>query len=135
MLTELGLLFPNDQYAEIKVAEGSRGAEEIKANLRDQEEEDNGSIASKTTSTHLSTSRKAISLQGDNQGSIALVHNPVYHARTKHFDIQHHYIRDKVATRRINLQYISTNEMIADGLTKALTHAKFHTFVKQMNMN
>lgn len=40
LLTELGLLLPSDQYAEIKVVEGSTGAAEIKANLRDQEEEE-----------------------------------------------------------------------------------------------
>lgn len=110
--------------------EGSTGAAEIKANLRDQEEEEHEGMVSNAASTDPS-----ISLKGDNQGSIALAHNPVYHARTKHIDIQHHYIRDEVAAGRINLQYIPTSEMIADGLTKALTHAKFHTFVKQMNMN
>ncbi len=75
-----------------------------------------------------------LSLKEDNQGSIALAHNPVFHARTKHIDIQHHYIRDKVATRRINLQYVPTSEMIANGMTKALTNAKFYRFVKQMRI-
>ncbi len=36
---------------------------------------------------------------------------------------------------RIDLQYVPTSEMIADGLTKALTQAKFHIFVKQMQMS
>lgn len=107
--------------------EKSTGAAEIKANLQDQEEE---VVVTMPLKEH-----PPISLKGDNQRSIALAHNPVYHARTKHIDIQHHYICDKVAAGRINLQYIPTSEMIADGLTKALTHAKFHTFVKQMNMN
>lgn len=75
-----------------------------------------------------------IPLKGDNQGSIALAHNPVFHSRTKHIDIQHHYICDEVAAQRIQLSYIPTNEMIADGLTKALTHVKFHRFIEQMNM-
>ena len=122
LLTELGLLLPDDQYAEIKVVEESTVAAEIKANLREQEEE---IVVTKPSKEHV-----PISLKGDNQGSIALAHNHVYHARTKHIDIQHHYIRDEVAAGRINLQYIPTSEMIADGLTKALTHAKFHTFVK-----
>ena len=75
-----------------------------------------------------------IPLKGDNQGSIALAHNPVFHSRTKHIDIQHHYIRDEVAAQRIQLSYIPTDEMIADGLTKALTHVKFQHFIEQMNM-
>lgn len=107
--------------------EGSTGAAEIKANLQDQEEE---VVVTMPLKEHPS-----ICLKGDNQGSIALTYNPVYHAQTKHIDIQHYYICDEVAARRINLQYIPTSEIIADGLTKALIHAKFHIFLKQMNMN
>lgn len=129
LLTKLGLLLLSDQYTEIKVIEGSKGAKEIKANLKGQKEEDNRGIASKTTLIYLFTSPKAILLKDDNQRSIVLTYNPVYHTWTKNIDIQRHYIIDKVATRWIKLQYISTNEMIADGLTKALTYAKFHTFV------
>ena len=63
-----------------------------------------------------------------------MAHNPVFHARTKHIDIQHHYIRDEVEAKRIELPYVPTGGIIADGLTKALTHVKFHTFVEQMQM-
>lgn len=76
----------------------------------------------------------SILLKGDNQGSISLVHNPVFHTRTKHIDIQHHYIQDEVAAKRIELVYVPTAEMIEDGLTKPLTHAKFHTFVEQIHI-
>lgn len=44
-------------------------------------------------------------------------------------------MQDEVAAGRIDLQYISTSEMIADGLTKPLTNAEFHGFVKLMNMS
>ncbi len=76
-----------------------------------------------------------MSLKGDNQGSIVLSHNPVFHARIKHIDIQHHYIRDEVASGRIDLQYVPISEIIADEMIKALTYAKFHLFVKQMRMS
>lgn len=144
LLTEIGLLHPAHQYAEFMVAEGSTGASEIKSSLRDQEEELKRIVSKDHESNCVNTSVEpliqastdtSISLKGDNQGSIALAHNPVYHARTKHIDIQHHCIRDELTAGRINLQYIPTSEMVADGLTKALTHAKFHTFVKQMNMD
>lgn len=46
---------------------------------------------------------EAISLKSDNQGSIALVHNLVYHAQTKHIDIQHYSICNKVTVSQINL--------------------------------
>ena len=80
------------------------------------------------------TTNIPLSLKGDNQGSIALAHNPVFHARTKHIDIQHHYIRDEVAVGKIDLQYIPTSDMVIDKMTKALIHAKFHLFVKQLRM-
>lgn len=66
---------------------------------------------------------KSVDMRGDSQGSIALAFNPVFHARTKHIDIQHHYIRDEVFAGRIRLTYIPVSEMIADGLTKPLTDA------------
>lgn len=75
-----------------------------------------------------------ISLKDNNQGSIALAHNAVFYSRTKHIDIQHHYICNKVASKRIELSYIPTDQMITNGLTKALSYVKFHSFVKQMRM-
>ena len=75
-----------------------------------------------------------IALRGDNQSAIALGSNPILHQRTKHIDIQHHYIRDEVEARRIELKYVPTAEMIADGLTKPLLSMKFHAFIKQLGM-
>ena len=46
--------------------------------------------------------------------------NPEHHARTKHIDIQHHFIRQRVADKTIALQFVGTAEMVADILTKAL---------------
>lgn len=76
------------------------------------------------------TDEIVIPLKRDNQGSIALAHNPVFYSKTKHINIQHHYIRNEVAAQRIQLSYIPTDEMIANGLTKALTHVKFHCFIE-----
>lgn len=65
-----------------------------------------------------------ITLYSDNQGGIALTKNPVLHQRTKHVDIKHHYIRELVEANTINLTYISTADMLADVLTKALPRDK-----------
>ena len=59
-------------------------------------------------------------LLSDSQGSIALAQNPDEHARTKHIDIQYHFIRQHLATKTIKLLFIGTAEMAADLLTKAL---------------
>lgn len=116
LLTELGLLEANDQHAELNVRHEHTGVKTLKKDLAEPAPSQNN----------------AVSMKSDNQGSIALARNPVFHARTKH--IEHHDIRDEVSAGRINLTYIPTSEMIADGLTKPLTHAKFHEFVRQMRM-
>ena len=67
-------------------------------------------------------------IYGDNQGAIALAKNPQFHARTKHIDVQQHFVREKVAEGKIDLAYIPTEEQIADGLTKALPRDKFEKF-------
>lgn len=76
-----------------------------------------------------------IILKGDHQSAIALANNPLCcNQRTKHIDIQHHYIRDEVDVERIELSYVPTAEMVANGLTKPLLSVKFNTFVKQLGM-
>src|SRR5579859_419301 len=60
-------------------------------------------------------------IYADNQGSIALAKNPEYHACTKHIDIQHHFVRECIENSRVILQYVPTNEMAADAMTKGLT--------------
>ena len=75
-----------------------------------------------------------VTINGDNQGAIALASNPEYHARTKHIAIQWHFVCEQVTKEAVTLRYISTAEMIADGLTKPLTGAKFQQFVKALGM-
>jgi len=70
----------------------------------------------------------------DNQGAIALAKNPQFHARTKHIDIQHHFVRDKVTEGAVELQYIGTESQVADGLTKALDKIKFERFRKAIGL-
>jgi len=71
-----------------------------------------------------------VSLQGpmvvsaDNQGSIALAKNPVFHDRSKHIDVQYHYTQDLVKERKIQLEYIPTSDMLAGLLTKPLPRSR-----------
>ena len=57
-------------------------------------------------------------------GAIALVENTVHHQRTKHIDIRFHFIRNQVTNGCIEVQYLQTNEMIADCLTKPVGRTK-----------
>ena len=72
---------------------------------------------------------------GDNQGAIALAKNPIDHKRTRHINVSYHFVRELITNGTLTLTYIPTNEMIADGLTKALTPAKFAGFIKMLSLN
>ncbi|KAL5697881.1 hypothetical protein ACHQM5_028985 [Ranunculus cassubicifolius] len=64
----------------------------------------------------------------DNESTIKLAGNPVFHARTKHIEIHHHFVREKVLNQEIVLQKIGTNDQVADVFTKALSRAMFEKF-------
>jgi hypothetical protein len=73
-------------------------------------------------------------LYSDNQSAIALAKNPVSHARAKHIDIRHHFVRDAIQDQIIWVQYIPTAEMTADSLTKALGREKHEKCTARMGM-
>jgi hypothetical protein len=56
----------------------------------------------------------------DNQPAIDLANNPEYHSKTKHIDIQYHFVREKILEKVIDLNYISTKEQLADIFTKSV---------------
>lgn len=64
----------------------------------------------------------------DNQGTIALAKNPVNRQRCKHVDIKYHFIRSTVNEGRVTLMYCSTEEMVADIMTKPVTKLKLKKF-------
>ena len=70
----------------------------------------------------------------DNQSAIALAHNPEHHARTKHVDIQYHFVRNCVEDGTMRLEYCPTEDMVADGLTKALRPERHRKLAKMMGM-
>lgn len=60
----------------------------------------------------------------DNLGAIKLAENPVFHGRSKHIDIRHHFVWDVMKNGTFSLKHMSTEEMVADFLTKGLPKAK-----------
>ena len=73
-------------------------------------------------------------IKADNQGAIALTEDPRFHSRTKHIDIQWHFVRDQVETGAVVFEWVATRDMVADGLTKALSNNKHMVFVHQIGL-
>ena len=61
----------------------------------------------------------------DNTSAINLSKNPILHSRTKHIEIRHHFLRDHVQQGDITLEFISTNDQLADIFTKPLALERF----------
>ncbi|MFS8002612.1 putative RNA-directed DNA polymerase [Helianthus anomalus] len=73
---------------------------------------------------HVTTTSAPI-LWCDNLGATYLSANPVFHARTKHVEIDFHFVREKVAQRKLLVQFIKTDDQIADVFTKPLSSQRF----------
>jgi hypothetical protein len=73
-------------------------------------------------------------LYTDSQSAMELAKNPVHHARSKHIDIQYHFIRENVNNGTISLVYRNTSVLRADGFTKALPTPKFRQIVQNLGL-
>jgi hypothetical protein len=73
-------------------------------------------------------------LRCDNIGATYLTANPLYHARTKHIEIDYHFVRDMVAKKTLDVQFISGQDQLADILTKPLATARFILLKSNLNV-
>ena len=71
---------------------------------------------------------------GDNQGSIALVKNPEFYARTKYIDVSVHYVREVAEDGKVDVQYVPTKDMAANCLTKPLPAPKHEANIVQIGL-
>jgi len=60
----------------------------------------------------------------DNNGARKLAENPVFHGRTKHIDVRHHFVREVLNRGELSVEFTPTSEMAADVLTKSLSKLK-----------
>ena len=70
----------------------------------------------------------------DNLGATYLSANPVFHARSKHIEIDFHFVRERVTNKQLQIKLISTGDQLADGFTKALSVQKFEEFRSNLNL-
>lgn len=64
----------------------------------------------------------------DDLSASALASNHVYHARTKHIELDIHFVRDKVLEGKLSIQYVPSSDQITDLLTKSLAQTRFLIF-------
>ncbi|KAG8472464.1 hypothetical protein CXB51_034185 [Gossypium anomalum] len=70
----------------------------------------------------------------DNKSAVAIAKNPVFHGRTKHFDIKLHVIREMAQACEIKLVHCNSEDQITDILTKGLGVSKFNKLRKFMGV-
>ena len=70
----------------------------------------------------------------DNTSAINIAKNPIQHSRTKHIEIRHHFIRDHVSKGNIALDFVGTNDQLADIFTKPLADAQFCKIRRELGM-
>ena len=70
----------------------------------------------------------------DNKSAINLSKSPEHHARTKHIDIQYHFVKDCIMQNLFKLLYINTSNQLTDALTKAINLNSFRNFVEKINL-
>ncbi|GJX48080.1 putative ribonuclease H-like domain-containing protein [Tanacetum coccineum] len=70
----------------------------------------------------------------DNESTICIVKNPVFHSKTKHIEIRHHFIRDSNEKKLIQMIKIHTDKNVADLLTKAFDVSRFQYLIASIGM-
>jgi hypothetical protein len=86
--------------------------------------------------TELGVSRsKAAYLWCDNIGAMYLSANPIFHARTKHIEINYHFICERVARKLLDIRFVHTGDQVADGFTKPLSTRQLEIFRRNLNLD
>jgi len=70
----------------------------------------------------------------DNKSAINIAHNPIQHDRTKHIEIDRHFIKEKLEEGLICMSYVPSGGQLADVLTKGLNSSNFHEIVAKLGM-
>ena len=70
----------------------------------------------------------------DNKGAIHLTQNPVMEGRSKHIDIKYYFLHERVEDNSFVLDYMSTDQQLADIMTKNLTWQKFQEKCSCLNL-
>lgn len=70
----------------------------------------------------------------DNISAISLASNPIFHARSKHIEVDFHFVRERIARKELQVSHVSSVDQIADILTKALQVTQFNYLKSKLNV-
>lgn len=70
----------------------------------------------------------------DNTSAINISKNPVNHSMTKHIDIRYHFLREAVEDNACGLEYVTTEDQLADIMTKALPADRFENLRRRIGL-
>lgn len=78
---------------------------------------------------------KSVPLYIDCNSALRLTHNPEFHSRSKHIDVKHHFIREKVEEGAINTERVSTKDNLGDILTKPLPRETHESLTTRLGLS
>ena len=76
--------------------------------------------------TELGFKQNSCELNCDNKAAISISENPVQHGRTKHVEVDRHFIKEKLEHKIIHIPFVKSKEQLADILTKVVESEQFH---------
>ncbi|KAG8483480.1 hypothetical protein CXB51_023157 [Gossypium anomalum] len=79
--------------------------------------------------------KEATEIYCDNMSAVAIAKNPVFHGRTKHFNIKLHVVREMEQAREIELVHCNSEDQVADIFTKALCTSRFIKLRKELRVS
>lgn len=90
-------------------------------------------VINSLTELGLSSSARS-TIYCDNIGATYVAANPKFHSKMKHLGLDYHFVHENVQSGNLRVSYISSNDQLADALTKSLARAPFQTLMSKITL-